>query len=86
MFYKSLRGFNIIGKNSIKKTKEHSKQFRENTVEKVKGGYGYNLVSQALKISQSTHQSIIPKLKELDTPKLTGWTSRAFIGKAQRGP
>ena len=72
------------------------RQVRDKVVEKFKAWLGYDKISQALNISQSTVQSITWKWKEFGTtanlprhgrpPKLTGWARRALIREAAKRP
>ena len=76
--------------------KEHTGQVRDEVVEKFKAWLGYEKISQALNISQSTVQSITWKWKEYGTtanlprhghpPKLTGQARRALIREAAKRP
>ena len=78
------------------KPKEHTRQVRDKVVEKFKAWLGYEKISQALNISQSTVQSITWKWKEFDTtanlprhgrpPNLTGWARKALIREAAKRP
>ena len=82
--------------NSIMKTKELTRQFRDKVVEKFKAGLGYKKISQALNISRSTVQSIIQKWKKYGTtanlprhgrpPKLTVRARRALVREAAKRP
>ena len=78
------------------KTKELSKQVRDNVVEKYKSGLGYKKISKSLMITRSTIKSIITKWKEHGTtanlprdgrpPKLTDRARRALIREAAQRP
>ena len=78
------------------KTKELSKQVRDNVVEKYKSGLGYKKISKSLMIPRSTIKSIITKWKEHGTtanlprdgrtPKLTDRARRALIREAAQRP
>ncbi|XP_067348196.1 uncharacterized protein [Channa argus] len=56
-----------VAKNYTVKTKEHSKEVRENVIEKHKSGDGYKKISKSLNIPLSTVKSIIKKWKEHGT-------------------
>ena len=70
------------------KAEEHTRQVRDEVVEKYKAGLGYTKLSQALNISQSSVQSIIRKWKKYSATaylpghgrphKRTGQARRAF--------
>ena len=49
------------------KTKDHSKQLREEVIEKYKSGEGYKKMSKALNIPWNSVKSIIKKWKEYGT-------------------
>lgn len=49
------------------KTKDHSKQLREEVIEKYKSGEGYKKMSKALNIPWKSVKSIIKKWKEYGT-------------------
>ena len=78
------------------KTKEVSKQVRDNVVEKYKSGLGHKKRSKPLKIPRSTNKSIITKWKEHGTtanlprdgrpPKPTDRSRRALIREAAQRP
>lgn len=78
------------------KSKEHTKEVRDEVVEKFKAGLGYKKISQALNVSRSTVRYIILKWKENGTTanlprhgrprKLTGPTRRALIRDAVKRP
>ena len=78
------------------KTKELSKQVRDDVVEKYKSGLGYKKISESLMIPRSTIKSIITKWKEHGTtanlprdghpPILTNQARRALIREAAQIP
>ena len=78
------------------KTKELSKQVRDNVVEKYKSGLGYKKISKSLMIPKSTIKSIITTWKEHGrtanlprdgrTPELTDWARRTLIREAAKRP
>lgn len=49
------------------KTKKHSKQIRDNIIEKYQSGEGYTKISKALDISRSSVRTIVKKWKEYGT-------------------
>lgn len=78
------------------KNKEHTRQVRHTVVEKLKAGFGYKKISQALNIPRSTVQAIILKWKEYQTTanlprpgrpsKLSAHTRRRLIRDAAKRP
>jgi transposase len=78
------------------KTKELSKQVRDNVVEKYRSRLGYKKISETLNIPQSTIKSIVKKWKEYGTttnlpregcpPKLTDQARKALIREATQRP
>ena len=78
------------------KNKEHTRQVRDTVVKKLKAGFGYKKISQALNIPRSTVQAIILKWKEYQTTanlprpgrpsKLSAHTRRRLIRDAAKRP
>ena len=76
------------------KTKELSKQIRDNVLENCRSGLSYKKISETLNIPQSTIKSIIKKWKEYGTTinlpregrlaKLTDQTRRTLIREATK--
>ena len=77
------------------KPTEHTRQVRDKVVEKLKAWSGYDKISQALNISQSTFNPSPGNRKYGTTanlprhgrpPELTGWARRALIREAAKRP
>ena len=76
------------------KTKQLSKQVKDNVVEKYRSGLGYKKISKTLNIPRSTHKFIISEEygtttnlpREGRPPKLTDQARRALIREATKRP